>query len=86
MVRLIVNFENEATAERFMSWLENQGQENYWDYINETEDLEGTVLEASAVINFNYDYDEWVIDTESGEIENKNELNDFGDLEEEEDL
>ena len=86
MVRLIVNFDNEVTAERFMSWLENKGQENYWEYIQETEDLEGTATEPSAVVHFDYDYDEWVIDTESGDVEGDGEINDFGDLEEEEEL
>lgn len=84
MIRLIINFDNEATAERFMSWLENQGQEEYWNYMKETEDLDGTATEPSAVVNFEYDYDEWVIDAESGDIEAQTDLNDFGDFEEEE--
>jgi predicted acetyltransferase len=82
MTKLVINFENEATAERFMSWLENQGQEDYWNYIKETEDLDGTEDEHSAVVNFEYDYDDWIIDTESGDIEIQTELNDFGDFEE----
>jgi len=67
-----------------MTWLENNGQENYWKYIQETEDLEGTATESSAVINFDYDYDEWMIDAESGDLKAQNELNDFGEIEEEE--
>lgn len=84
MIKLTVKFDNEMTAERFMSWLENQGQDDYWRYIKETEDLEGSVTEPSAVVNFDFDYESYFIETESGDIELDNELNDFGDFEEDE--
>jgi len=86
MIRLIINFENEASAERFMSWLENGGQEDYWKCMSETQDYSGTDDEPSAVVNFEYDYDDFVIDTESGSIDVQSELGDFGDYEDEEDL
>ena len=51
--------------------------------MKETEDLYGSDEEPSVVVNFDYDYDDFVIDTESGEVQSESELNEFGEFEEE---
>jgi len=85
MVKLTINFENELCVERFMSWLENQGQDNYWDFLKNTEDSYGDLTEPTAVVNFDYDYDDFIVNTEAGFIEIQTDLEDFGEFEEEDD-
>lgn len=67
MPKLTINFENEVAIDRFMTWLENDGQDKYWEFMKKTYDNyeDG---EKTTVVNFDFDYDEFVIDTELGEI------------------
>ena len=75
---LKVNFESEIAATRFMEWLNNEGQNLYWDYMqregeaSSNDDEEGNPLLAEpgerVVVDFDYDYDSVEIHTTCGEL------------------
>jgi len=86
-----INFDNEIAAESFMTWLNNSGQISYWKFMAKIEE-EGDPVSIDefdsdseghfTVVNFDYNYDDFEIDTELGRITKDEHLDYFGFKEE----
>lgn len=65
MSELKIVFSNKEAAEHFMSWLDGQGEQNYWTWMEYREQEEDGPITA---IRFSYDKRKLEITTDCGRI------------------
>ena len=41
MAKVIIEFDSDDVAKEFVSWMDNQGEQDYWTYIEGTDDFTG---------------------------------------------
>ena len=65
MSQVTINFDNDAAAKHFLSWLCGAGEQDYWTWMECREDeMEGNI----TATRFKYDFDNHTADTECGRL------------------
>ena len=64
--KLTIEFDNPKAAEHFQRWLDGEGEQHYWVWMEYREREEGGDITA---LRFNYDLDKHEIKTECGRLD-----------------
>ena len=65
MYTVKINFDNKEAAENFRDWLDGQGEQDYWTWMEERENEDEGNITAT---NFKYNRNDLEINTECGRL------------------